>query len=370
MFLKKKFQELMSETYNLKNFLIEYLKPIKLPPLLENPLVSVLIANYNYGQYISEAIESVLNQTYQNFEIVICDDGSTDNSVEVIKSYAEKDARIRLITKENGGHASALNVAFQASKGDIVTILDADDYYMPERLQIIVEAFLEHPDCGLVCHPLKVINKHKKILKDIYGRNLMQGWLAPELLQGKTLVLPPASGLSIHRKVAEFCFPLPIHFRSWADRVLYERAAILTKVVAIPKVLAIYRQHGSNITGISNVLSLEKINYSIVKVEDILIDRKYFLERVCKTSVPAELMDIWKQRELVALKLAKSLWEKDISYKEHKKLLQNVDNRKVQFIWRILLSLPSPIARSIFKLWWGEWPGKRWLRRVIQINKW
>ncbi|HXG36600.1 MAG TPA: glycosyltransferase, partial [Dehalococcoidia bacterium] len=74
--------------------LVKKLEPMQLPPLPQNPLVSVLIPNYNYGQYISDAIESVLNQTYQNFEIVICDDGSTDNSLEAIRRYAEQDNRI------------------------------------------------------------------------------------------------------------------------------------------------------------------------------------------------------------------------------------------------------------------------------------
>ena len=81
------------------------LRPIELAPLPDNPLVSVLVANYNYGQYVGEAIESVFQQTYPHFEIIVCDDGSTDDSRDVISRYQEKDPRVRLLAKANGGVA-------------------------------------------------------------------------------------------------------------------------------------------------------------------------------------------------------------------------------------------------------------------------
>jgi glycosyltransferase involved in cell wall biosynthesis len=74
----------------------EKLQPIELPKLPENPLVSILIANYNYEKYIGETIESVLSQTYPNWEAIVCDDGSKDNSREVIETYVQKDSRIKL----------------------------------------------------------------------------------------------------------------------------------------------------------------------------------------------------------------------------------------------------------------------------------
>ena len=95
----------------------------------KSPLVSILINNYNYAQYLSQAIDSALGQTYTNTEIIVVDDGSTDNSREIINSYGNQ---IISVLKENGGQASAINAGFAASKGDIICLLDADDIFLPD----------------------------------------------------------------------------------------------------------------------------------------------------------------------------------------------------------------------------------------------
>src|ERR1700719_288784 len=87
-------------------------------------LVSIIIPNYNYARYLRIAIDSALAQTYAPVEVIVVDDGSTDNSREVIESYGD---RITPIIKTNGGHGSALNAGYAASRGEIVIFLDADD---------------------------------------------------------------------------------------------------------------------------------------------------------------------------------------------------------------------------------------------------
>src|SRR5215217_1250210 len=92
------------------------------------PFVSVVVNNYNYGRFLGEAIDSALAQTYPRTEVVVVDDGSTDDSCSVIAGY---DGRVVPVLKENGGQASAFNAGFAASRGDIVIFLDADDYLFP-----------------------------------------------------------------------------------------------------------------------------------------------------------------------------------------------------------------------------------------------
>lgn len=91
-------------------------------------LVSIIINNYNYSQFLGEAIDSALSQTYPNTEVIVVDDGSTDNSQHLIASYA---TQILPLLKNNGGQASALNAGFRISRGEIIIFLDADDYLFP-----------------------------------------------------------------------------------------------------------------------------------------------------------------------------------------------------------------------------------------------
>ena len=112
--------------------------PLSLPALPEQPLVSVLIPNYNYGHYVGRALDSLLAQSYPHFEGIVCDDGSTDDSRAIVARYAGRDARIRLLAKENGGVASALNAAYRQCRGDIVCLLDADDFFASGKLERVV----------------------------------------------------------------------------------------------------------------------------------------------------------------------------------------------------------------------------------------
>jgi len=102
---------------------------------LANPLLSVVTPVYNDAAFVHRAIESVLSQTYSNWELLICDDGSTDDTIAVLKKYAAHEPRIRLLSNEvNRGHVFTYNRLFFEAKGDYLAILDADDWCAPERL--------------------------------------------------------------------------------------------------------------------------------------------------------------------------------------------------------------------------------------------
>ena len=96
------------------------------------PSISVIIPVYNVAPWLKECLDSVLNQTFRDMEIIIVDDGSTDSSPEIIKEYAEKDNRIIAIRKENGGLGSARNVALKMAKGEYIAFVDSDDKIHPE----------------------------------------------------------------------------------------------------------------------------------------------------------------------------------------------------------------------------------------------
>jgi glycosyltransferase involved in cell wall biosynthesis len=159
------------------------LEPLTLAALPSEPLVSILVANYNYEKYIGQTIESVLSQSYRNWELVVVDDGSTDGSVPLIERWVQRDGRIRLLRKPNGGHASALNAAFSNCQGNIICLLDSDDLYLPEKLERVIAAFAARPEVGFLIHRVFRVNEQRQRqgvwpLPD----SLPDGWVGSDLL--------------------------------------------------------------------------------------------------------------------------------------------------------------------------------------------
>lgn len=105
------------------------------------PLVSVVLPSYNQAQYLPQALQSLIDQTYPHWEAIVVNDGSSDNTVEVLEAYAKKDARIKFISKKNGGITSALNAGIEHASGEYFCWLSTDDYFYPQKLEIQVEAF-------------------------------------------------------------------------------------------------------------------------------------------------------------------------------------------------------------------------------------
>jgi glycosyltransferase involved in cell wall biosynthesis len=114
---------------------------------MNNDLVTAIVPTYNYGRFVTQAVESVLAQTYPNVEILVVDDGSTDDTRERLRPYAD---RIRYIYQENQSVAAARNTGIQAAKGDLIAFLDADDLWHPHKLEVQVRYLTDHPSIKLV----------------------------------------------------------------------------------------------------------------------------------------------------------------------------------------------------------------------------
>lgn len=214
-------------------------------------LASIVIANYNYGRFLGEAIDSALAQTYAPLEVIVVDDGSTDESREVIAGYGE---RVRAILKANGGQASAWNAGFSVSRGEVVLFLDSDDVLMPRALERAMPLF-EDPRVAKVHWPLAVI--------DQAGRS--SGRLVPPLpvSQGELRdyvvasgpgghpghVWPPSSGNAWARWFLEHVMPASERlFRVSPDAYLAALAPIFGSIAAVAERQGCYRLHGGNLT--------------------------------------------------------------------------------------------------------------------------
>ncbi len=270
------------------------LRPIELPPLTNTPLVSVLVPNYNYARYIAEALDSVLEQTYPYFELIVCDDGSKDNSCEIIASYVRKDSRIKLISKENGGVANALNVAYSKSKGQVICILDADDIWMSNKLQKILELYISDPKCGFAIHNVVEIDGQGNFIKTTPKYNhLASGWMGQFALENGGFVynIPPASALSIRREIADQIFPLNEAFTRNADSLIFRFAPFITVIKAAPEALSKFRLHGANTTS-QTTLTLDILEREQITVQRIHQEQKKFLENIYGLDISQSLKDV------------------------------------------------------------------------------
>lgn len=207
------------------------------------PTVSVIIPNYNYGRYLAETLESVFAQTLSPHEVIVIDDGSTDNTSEVLSSYGE---RIRVIHQQNRGVAAARNAGVELASGELVAFLDADDIWLPRKLERQLERFVADPGLGLVFCGGEEIDA-KGVLLGRPRVDGMEGWIANEiLLFERPAVLMPGSGALVPRRIFEEVGGFDGRLPPSEDWDVSYRIACRYKVGFVPEVLLQYRIHGTN----------------------------------------------------------------------------------------------------------------------------
>jgi glycosyltransferase involved in cell wall biosynthesis len=208
-------------------------------------LVSIIVNNYNYGQFLQESIESACSQSYQNTEIIVVDDGSTDNSKDVIQSFGD---RIRPIFQENGGQAAAFNTGFAACNGEIILFLDADDTLLPQAVEKIVSAW--EPGVAKVHYLLHAIDGEGQSLGYTYPARceyLGRGDVVSDLLNRGVYGVAPTTANALSREALSHIFPIPAEkYRISADGYIATAVVFHGKVLAIEEPLGQYRVHGNN----------------------------------------------------------------------------------------------------------------------------
>lgn len=206
------------------------------------PAVSVIIPTYNYGRFVGEAVQSALDQTLPPSEIIVVDDGSTDDTQQVLARFGN---RIRVVRQENQGVAVARNTGVAHATGDLLAFLDADDLWLPAKLEKQVERFVRDPGLGLVhCGVLEVDLARRPLRMALDG---MEGWVATDMLMfRRNVILGGGSAMVVSRQacnaVGEFDSRLP----PTEDWDFWYRVARRFRVGFVPEVLLHYRCHGEN----------------------------------------------------------------------------------------------------------------------------
>lgn len=229
--------------------------------------ISVLVNNFNYARFLPACLDSVLAQDYQDFEIVVVDDGSTDNSREILASYG---AQILAVLKENGGQASSFNAGFAASSGDVLCLLDADDAFLPGKLSAIARLY-ETQTVDWVFD--KVTTDEGATVPAEISTKAVDKRAA--VRAGGFPSLPvPTSGLSFHRRIMSDILPMPTADDVvLSDNYLKFAAAYLGKGLVVDTPLTFQRIHGAN--RYTNSDKAQHLRAKIMIATGIALARRY-----------------------------------------------------------------------------------------------
>jgi glycosyltransferase involved in cell wall biosynthesis len=257
---------------------------------------SIVINNHNYARFLSQSIESALAQDYRNIEVIVIDDGSTDNSAEVIRSYGN---RIISVFKENGGQSSCYYRGFQVASGDLVLFLDADDYLHAHCISGVIDNWKE--GCVKAHFYLDVVDENGVRLDMVVPSGRLSSGTNPLKMMRLfgAYCSPPGSGNVYSREFLSKILPMQndyefrrfeaIHFGG--DSVPILAAPYFGRIAAIPQILGFYRRHANAAGGVTSTFQVE-INVQTLKKEydkDLIRDRAW--QFVARQTLMPKLLD-------------------------------------------------------------------------------
>lgn len=208
------------------------------------PLISVLMPVYNCDEYVQAAIDSILTQTFRDFEFIIIDDGSKDRTADIVKAAAARDPRIKVISRENRGIVPSLNEALEVATGELIARMDGDDISLPDRFQRQVDYLAAHPDCGLVGTQIMFMDPDGRPIAPMPNPQEHEA-IVQTMLDGNESVSHPT--VLFRTAVARSIGGYSNQYKHAEDIDFFLRMAEATTVANMPELLLHYRQHAKSI---------------------------------------------------------------------------------------------------------------------------
>jgi len=245
----------------------------------EKGLVSVILPVYNGGDMLSEAIESCLRQTEKNFELIIVNDGSTDNTQDIIEYYANIDSRIKIIEQENKKLPTALSVGFAAAKGEFLTWISADNIMLPNALEVMKEELENDKDTAMVYTNMRLIDKKGRIKRGHF-------WFEKPFFSGNVILPTDTNALNTYAnntigasfmyraKAAGIIEGYSKYKNTLEDYDYWMRINSLMKLKHsdYQKPLYLYRRHDNSLTARDKELGITKNRYKLMVLDDFRRD--------------------------------------------------------------------------------------------------
>lgn len=253
------------------------------------PLVSVIMAVFNQENYVKHAIESILSQTYDNFEFLIVDDGSTDGTTAICDKYAHKVSRIRIFhNKSNLGLTRSLNIGLRSARGKYIARMDADDVSLAERLETQVTYLESHPEIGLAGSYYSEIDSNGNIIKETVEFPVAPIIINWHLCFENPIPHPP---IMVRKELLDKLGGYNENYSFSQDYELFTRLSIHTKMTNIPEVLFHWRVH-------ENSVSRSKKNEQ--RETAYLISRKHLSEILNEDVSEKQIHLIWNRNFRIA----------------------------------------------------------------------
>lgn len=244
------------------------------------PLVSIIIPCFNSERYLAIAIESVIHQSYRNIELLIVDDCSTDNTLEIAYRYQENDDRIRIIQRTHRGGRPAItkNAGIEYISGDFICFLDHDDYYLPGKIDALLFPLLNNPECVASFHDIDLVNSEGKFLSQyldnfvndandyLDNKNGIEFITHSNFFAFQSIHYAALHTISVMISVERFGrknLSFDTRYNVCDDTDLWIRLGLAGKIIYVNRRLAHYRQHTNNIT--TNKLKVQQDAISLLE---------------------------------------------------------------------------------------------------------
>lgn len=205
--------------------------------------VSIIIPVYNASKFVAETIKSVVNQNFEDWELIVVDDGSTDSTSTVLEQFSNH-TKIEIISVENSGVSQARNFGYDKSKGEYIAYLDSDDVWLENNLELKVRYLEENKDLGLVHSDVEIVDEHSKRTGDILiGK---EGDILEDLLLWNGTCVPGPSSILVRRSAIEEVGGFNPELSTAADQEFFFRVSAKYKIGRVPKITSQYRIHSMN----------------------------------------------------------------------------------------------------------------------------
>lgn len=300
-------------------------------------LISIIIPTYNRGQWISKTINSVLNQTYRKFEIIVIDDGSTDNTSNILNEFVKSNSNIRYFKKINGGCSSARNLGLKYAKGELIAFLDSDDQYLPNALEVLQQALAKDRKANFAYSPSIEVNENGTESINFPAAAAKPEYFAVEHF--KTFNARPGSVLykrEIFKKVHGF----NENFKYNEDSDFLQRVAICFNATYCPSpTVKVYSHHGNKS---KNRTEIYKV--ALISISDIEKEFPQFINSIINIH-SARVLEL--KEKLVELLIIEK------KYDQASEIYNNLKTRKkliISFSLKIKSSLPLRLELALFRL--------------------